>query len=85
MEEIIEFLTEYTEFFEQMEMKQAEKLGMILTKELNKIESALLLEESMEKQMRNLEKRRLDFFASPGLEGRSFRELVCLLYTSRCV
>ena len=59
-----------------MEMKQAEKLGMILTKELNKIESALLLEESMEKQMRNLEKRRLDFFASHGLEGRSFRELV---------
>lgn len=76
MDEIIEFLTEYTEFFEQMERKQAEKLGMILTRELNKIESALLLEESMEKQMRNLEKRRLEFFASHGLDGKTFRELV---------
>lgn len=76
MREIIEFLKEYTEFFEQMETKEAEKLGMILTKELNKVESALLLEESIEKQMRNLEQRRLDYFATHGLEGKTFRQLV---------
>ena len=46
MEDTIQFLTEYTEFFEEIERKQAEKLGMLLTRELNKVESALLMERA---------------------------------------
>lgn len=76
MQETIELLIEYTEFFEQMEIKQAEKLGMLLTRELGKVESALLLEESMKKQMESMEKKRLQHFASQGLVGKHLKELV---------
>ena len=64
MEDTIQFLTEYTEFFEEIERKQAEKLGMLLTRELNKVESALLMEESMEKQIKNMEEKRQEHFLS---------------------
>ena len=30
MEELIRFLTEYTEMFEKMEQKQVEKLGLLM-------------------------------------------------------
>lgn len=76
MQETIQLLTEYTEFFEQMEIKQAEKLGMLLTKDLSKVESALLLEESMEKQMQSMEKKRLEHFSSRGLTGKHLKELI---------
>ena len=32
MEELIRFLTEYTEMFEKMEQKQVEKLGLLMTR-----------------------------------------------------
>ena len=76
MEDTIQFLTEYTEFFEEIERKQAEKLGMLLTRELNKVESALLMEESMEKQIKNMEEKRQEHFASQGLVGKRLKELV---------
>ena len=76
MEDTIQFLTEYTEFFEEIERKQAEKLGMLLTRELNKVESALLMEESMEKQIKNMEEKRQEHFTSQGLVGKRLKELV---------
>ena len=76
MEDTIQFLTEYTEFFEEIERKQAEKLGMLLTRELNKVESALLMEESMEKQIKNMEEKRQEHFTSQGLVGKRLKERV---------
>ena len=36
MEDIIDFLLEYTEALEAMEQKQVEKLGLLMTRELDK-------------------------------------------------
>ena len=39
MEEIIDFLGEYAETLEAMEQKQIEKLGLLMTRELDKVEA----------------------------------------------
>ena len=36
MEDIIDFLLEYTEALEAMEQKQVEKLGLLMTRELER-------------------------------------------------
>ena len=40
MDQLLEFLREYTEFFEKMEQTQVEKLGLLMTKKLEKIEAS---------------------------------------------
>ena len=62
MEEIIRFLTEYTEMFEKMEQKQVEKLGLLMTKELDKIEESIMMQQAMDKQLQNMEQRRQELF-----------------------
>ena len=55
MEQLLDFLREYTEFFEKMEQKQVEKLGLLMTKELDKIEASIMMQQAMDKQLENLE------------------------------
>ena len=42
MEEIIDFLGEYAETLEAMEQKQIEKLGLLMTRELDKVEQTII-------------------------------------------
>ena len=49
MEELIRFLTEYTEMFEKMEQKQVEKLGLLMTKELDKIEESIMMQQAIDR------------------------------------
>ncbi len=75
MEELIGFLTEYAEMLEKMEQKQVEKLGLLLTKELDKIEESIMMQQAMDKQLQNMENKRQALFAAGGLEGRTLKEL----------
>lgn len=75
MEELIGFLTEYAEMLEKMEQKQVEKLGLLLTKELDKIEESIMMQQAMDKQLQNLESKRQAIFAAGGFEGRTLKEL----------
>lgn len=75
MEELVRFLTEYTEFFEQMEQKQVEKLGLLMTKELDKIEESIMMQQSMDKQLDNMEQRRRELFAKQGIDGKTLKEI----------
>ena len=75
MEEIIRFLTEYTEMFEKMEQKQVEKLGLLMTKELDKIEESIMMQQAMDKQLQNMEQRRQELFGRMGLTGKTLQEV----------
>ena len=75
MEELIRFLTEYTEMFEKMEQKQVEKLGLLMTKELDKIEESIMMQQAMDKQLQNMEQRRQELFEKAGLNGKTLQEV----------
>lgn len=75
MEEIIRFLTEYTEMLEKMEQKQVEKLGLLMTKELDKIEESIMMQQAMDKQLQNMEQRRQELFERMGLTGKTLQEV----------
>lgn len=51
MEEIFVFLTEYTEFLEKMEVTQQEKLDLLLSGDLKKIEQSIMVQQAMDKQL----------------------------------
>ena len=74
MEEIIRFLTEYTEMLEKMEQKQVEKLGLLMTKELDKIEESIMMQQAMDKQLQNMEQRRQELFERMGLTGKTLHD-----------
>ncbi len=76
MKELIEFLKEYTEFFEQLEEKQQEKLENLSTKELKQIEETIVIQQAADKQLENMEKRRQELMGSLGLAGCTFKELL---------
>lgn len=78
MEEIFVFLTEYTEFLEKMEVTQQEKLDLLLSGELKKIEQSIMVQQAMDKQLENLEQARMRLFQEHGVEGKTFRELIPL-------
>jgi len=58
LEEIIRFLTEYTEALEAMEQKQVEKLGLLMTRELDKVEQTIMIQQAMDKKLESLEQKR---------------------------
>ena len=67
MEEIIDFLGEYAETLEAMEQKQIEKLGLLMTRELDKVEQTIMMQEAMDKKLENMEQRRRKLFVSYGI------------------
>ena len=75
MEEIIRFLTEYTEMFEKMEQKQVEKLGLLMTRELDKVEQTIMIQQAMDKKLESLEQKRQELFAAHGLDGKTLKEI----------
>ena len=64
MESLIKFLKEYTEFFEQLEEKQQEKLDCLAAKELKQIEETIVMQQAADKQLENMEKRRRELMES---------------------
>ena len=75
MEQLLEFLREYTAFFEKMEQKQVEKLGLLMSRELEKIEESIMMQQAMDKQLENMEKKRMELFSSLGLNGKTLKEV----------
>ena len=75
MEEIIDFLLEYTEALEAMEQKQVEKLGLLMTRELDKVEQTIMMQQAMDKKLENMEQKRQKLFVSCGFEGRTLKEI----------
>lgn len=76
MKRLIDFLKEYTEFFENLEEKQQEKLEHLSSKDLNQIEETIVLQQAMDKQMENMEKKRNELMESLGYSGFTFKELI---------
>ena len=75
MEEIIDFLGEYAETLEAMEQKQIEKLGLLMTRELDKVEQTIMMQEAMDKKLENMEQRRRKLFVSYGIVGRTLKQI----------
>ena len=75
MEDIIDFLLEYTEALEAMEKKQVEKLGLLMTRELDKVEQTIMMQQAMDKKLENLEHRRQELFTAHGLDGRTLKQI----------
>lgn len=75
MEQLLEFLREYTAFFEKMEQKQVEKLGLLMSRELEKIEESIMMQQAMDKQLQNMEQKRTKLFAALGLDGKTLKEV----------
>lgn len=76
MEQLIKFMKEYIDFFEQLEQKQQEKLERLSSKELNQIEETIVLQQAMDKQMKNMEQKRREMMESMGYAGCTFKELI---------
>lgn len=76
MEELIEFLKEYTAFFEEVEKKQQEKLEALTKGELAGIEETIVVQQALDKQIGNMEQRRMVLFEQAGYGGWSFREVI---------
>lgn len=76
MDSLIKFLKEYTEFFEQLEEKQQEKLDCLASKELKQIEETIVMQQAADKQLENMEKRRRELMESLGLAGCTFKDLM---------
>ena len=76
MGQLIDFLKEYTEFFEQFEQKQQEKLECLSSKKLNQIEESIALQQAMDKQLNNMEKKRSELLESIGCSGCTFKDLI---------
>ena len=77
MEELFTFLTEYTEFFEKMEDTQQEKLELLLSGDLKKIEQSIMVQQAMDKQLENKERRLMEIMECEilGDGTRRFRPL----------
>ena len=78
MEEIFVFLTEYAEFLEKMEVTQQEKLDLLLSGDLKKIEQSIMVQQAMDKQLEIWNRPGCVFFQEHGVEGKTFRELIPL-------
>ena len=76
MEQLVEFLREYVDFFEEMERKQEEKLQKWLSRELSQIEETIMMQQAMDKRLENMERRRSALFEQLGYGGFTFKELI---------
>lgn len=76
MEQLIEFLKEYVLFFQEMEQKQELKLQALSTGELKQVEEMILMQQVMDKQLENMETKRLRMFEEAGVPGKTFREII---------
>lgn len=75
MERLIEFLKEYVTFFEEVEKRQQEKLEVLTKGELAGIEETIVMQQALDKQIENMERRRMDVFEQAGCGGYTFREV----------
>lgn len=76
LEQLLAFLEEYVNFFEQVEKKQNEKLEALLGGKLARIEEMIVMQQAMDKQIENMEEQRLQLFKELGAEHMTFRELI---------
>ena len=84
MEQLVEFLREYVDFFEELERKQEEKLQKLLSRELSQIEETIMMQQAMDKRLENMERRRSALFEQLGYGGFTFKELIAA-QGKRCV
>lgn len=75
MEHLIEFLKEYAAFFEEVERRQQEKLEILTRGELAGIEETILMQQALDKQIENIERRRIELFGREGCGTKSLREV----------
>lgn len=76
MERLIEFLKEYAAFFEEINRQQEEKLKMLTAGEIPLVEEAIIIQQASDKQLQNMEQRRLLMFRELGYEGKTFKEVI---------
>ena len=58
-----------------MEQKQVEKLGLLMTRELDKVEQTIMIQQAMDKKLESLEQKRQELFAAHGLDGKTLKEI----------
>ena len=58
-----------------MEQKQVEKLGLLMTRELDKVEQTIMMQQAMDKKLENLEHRRQKLFTAHRLDGRTLKQI----------
>jgi len=67
-----EFMDKYEEFYKTVKQAEEEKLEAILSNDLSKMESSLSAYESIIKQAKQYEEKRMKLCASMGVDGTSF-------------
>lgn len=76
MDRLLEFLKQYVEFFHVMEEKQKEKLESLISGKLEQIEAGIAMQQAINKQMENMERERVELFASLGYGNLTFKEII---------
>lgn len=76
MEQLIEFLKEYVLFFQEINRQQEEKLKMLTSGEIPLVEEAIIIQQASDKQLQNMEQRRLTMFRELGYEGKTFKDII---------
>ncbi|WP_312643752.1 flagellar export chaperone FlgN [Hydrogenoanaerobacterium sp.] len=75
-QELLDFLYEYAGFFSEMEQTETQKLDNLLSRQLERIEHSISMQQAMDKRLQNLEKRRADLQTKLGFDGMSFKNII---------
>lgn len=69
-------MEEYTVFFERVEKKQNEKMEALLSGELGRIEESIVMQQALDKQISNMENKRMELFQSWGKADATFKAVI---------
>jgi len=75
-QELLDFLYEYAGFFTEMEQTETQKLDNLLSRQLERIEHSIAVQQAMDKRLENLEKKRMDLQIKLGFDGMTFTRLI---------
>ncbi len=73
---IVDFVSEYTDFFESMVDAEKMKLDILLSNDLKAIEANILVQQVNQKRMENMENRRISLFEEYKLNQFSLKEII---------
>lgn len=71
-----DFLTEYVDFLEYIASAEDEKLKIILSNKLTELQKSISIQQTNEKKMENMEKKRISLQEEAGFSHMTFSDIV---------
>lgn len=69
-------MEEYIQFFEKAQEKQNEKMEALISGQLSRVEETIVMQQALDKQISNMETRRIVFFQDSGYGDATFKTII---------